>query len=125
MAKFLNHYHCPNCGAEWDMEWSSTCNDKCPNCSIEVEPHKVDDVLDNPSSASIEPVVMGIGSVLALCIPKGLEVSYMESGEYLRKWCADNNATYYARPRESFSIQEAKELAIAEGKSIVVAEDMS
>ncbi|MBU1176675.1 MAG: hypothetical protein KKH72_14830 [Alphaproteobacteria bacterium] len=32
MAWFLNHYHCGDCGTDWDDEWSCMCNDECPEC---------------------------------------------------------------------------------------------
>jgi predicted RNA-binding Zn-ribbon protein involved in translation (DUF1610 family) len=38
-AKFRNHYRCPNDGCEWQDLWSSMCNDKCPACNAEIEPH--------------------------------------------------------------------------------------
>ena len=32
MAWFRNHYHCGDCGADWEDEWSCGCDDECPNC---------------------------------------------------------------------------------------------
>lgn len=32
MAWYLNHYHCGDCGTDWDDEWSCCCDDECPNC---------------------------------------------------------------------------------------------
>ncbi len=32
MAWFLNHYHCDDCGADWEDEWSCCCDDDCPEC---------------------------------------------------------------------------------------------
>ena len=32
MAWYVNHYHCGDCGADWDDEWSCCCDDECPNC---------------------------------------------------------------------------------------------
>jgi hypothetical protein len=32
MAWFQNHYHCGDCGTEWEDEWSCCCDDECPNC---------------------------------------------------------------------------------------------
>lgn len=40
-------------------------------------------------------------------------------------WCAANDATYYAMPRENFSEWDAREKAVNEGKSYVVVEDLS
>lgn len=40
--QFVNHYR--HCGQEWSDTWSSMCNDKCPKCNAEIEPHKSDEV---------------------------------------------------------------------------------
>lgn len=32
MAWFRNHYHCGNCGADWEDEWSCCCDDDCRKC---------------------------------------------------------------------------------------------
>jgi hypothetical protein len=32
MAWYLNHYHCGDCGTDWDDEWSCCCDDECPAC---------------------------------------------------------------------------------------------
>jgi hypothetical protein len=37
--KFRNHYRCPRDGSEWQDAWSCMCNDKCPVCHAEIEPH--------------------------------------------------------------------------------------
>lgn len=37
---FENHYTCPNCGYDWSDVWSATCNDRCPVCRTETEPHE-------------------------------------------------------------------------------------
>lgn len=42
-AWYMNHYRCP-CGTEWDDEWDGMCNDHCPSCDKEVEPHASDDL---------------------------------------------------------------------------------
>lgn len=33
-----NNYKC-DCGEEWTDEWSCQCNDRCPGCNAEIEPH--------------------------------------------------------------------------------------
>lgn len=38
--RFINHYRCPNDGTEWADEWDCMCNDKCPKCNAEIEPHE-------------------------------------------------------------------------------------
>jgi len=35
---YINHYRCP-CGSEWTDSWTCACNDRCPVCNTEVEPH--------------------------------------------------------------------------------------
>lgn len=37
---FVNHYSCTACGTSWTSQWSCMCNDRCPNCDREIEPHK-------------------------------------------------------------------------------------
>ena len=32
MAWFRNHYHCGDCGTDWEDEWSCSCDDECPEC---------------------------------------------------------------------------------------------
>jgi hypothetical protein len=32
MAWYRNHYHCGDCGADWEDEWSCCCDDECPRC---------------------------------------------------------------------------------------------
>lgn len=45
MATYLNHYHCNACDISWQDEWSCKCNDRCPSCNKEIEPHE-SEVLD-------------------------------------------------------------------------------
>jgi hypothetical protein len=47
-VRFLNHYKCPDDGAEWTDEWSCTCNDRCPKCNKEIEPYESEEI-DPPS----------------------------------------------------------------------------
>jgi transcription initiation factor IIE alpha subunit len=42
--KFSMQYVCPDDGTRWTMEWSCTCNDKCPTCNKEIEPSEVEDL---------------------------------------------------------------------------------
>jgi hypothetical protein len=32
MAWYRNHYHCGDCGTDWEDEWSCCCDDECPHC---------------------------------------------------------------------------------------------
>jgi len=40
MAQFLNTYRCPDCGEEWQDEWSCGCDDPCPNCDAPISPYQ-------------------------------------------------------------------------------------
>jgi transcription initiation factor IIE alpha subunit len=42
---FRNYYHCPYDGASWTAEWSCQCNDRCPTCRAEIEPHDSEDIV--------------------------------------------------------------------------------
>lgn len=32
MVWYRNHYHCGDCGTDWEDEWSCCCDDECPEC---------------------------------------------------------------------------------------------
>ncbi|KAA0888745.1 hypothetical protein [Oryzomonas rubra] len=49
MPKFLNHY--THCGRIWSDLWDSKCNDRCPVCRAEIEPHASDKVDDTEAAA--------------------------------------------------------------------------
>lgn len=51
--------------------------------------------------------------------------SYSKDRDEVKAWCEANDAIYYARDREEFSLEEAREMAIEAGKSRVVYEDLS
>jgi predicted alpha/beta hydrolase len=53
------------------------------------------------------------------------DLTYEQSREWLRNWCCRHNATYYSAPKESFSLEAAREQAIDCGKNTVVVEDLS
>lgn len=40
--KYRNFYLC--CDTEWQDEWDSTCNDRCPVCNKEIAPYKSEDI---------------------------------------------------------------------------------
>ena len=48
-----------------------------------------------------------------------------EYNELFIKWCHENNALYYARPKEDFSEAEALDIATADGYDIVLLENLS
>jgi hypothetical protein len=35
---FNNFYKCDNCNTHWISKWSCQCNDRCPDCGVEIEP---------------------------------------------------------------------------------------
>ena len=39
---YLNHYHCPSCGLDWQDEWDCGCNDHCPSCHQEIVAYQSD-----------------------------------------------------------------------------------
>lgn len=65
MAWFLNHYHCDDCGADWEDEWSCCCDDECPVCgSGDWSPVESDDVtfVVEPEDDKLEPRILGGGA---------------------------------------------------------------
>jgi hypothetical protein len=53
------------------------------------------------------------------------EPGFQERAARFRQWCTDNQVYYYARPRESFSLVEAIDLAKKAGCGRFIIEDMS
>ena len=44
-CRHVNHYECV-CGETWTDQWSCQCNDECPACGREIEPHSSDYIED-------------------------------------------------------------------------------
>jgi DNA-directed RNA polymerase subunit RPC12/RpoP len=42
--KFHNFYKCSECATEWEDEWDSACNDRCPKCNAEIEPTRSEEI---------------------------------------------------------------------------------
>jgi hypothetical protein len=40
---YVNFYKCPRCGTKWEDEWSSMCNDECPELS-DIAPYESHDL---------------------------------------------------------------------------------
>jgi hypothetical protein len=36
--RYNNHYHCEDCGIEWDDQWDCKCDDECPECNTSISP---------------------------------------------------------------------------------------
>jgi hypothetical protein len=49
-CRIVNHYECQACHETWTDQWSCACNDRCPSCNREIEPHESTylDILGNP-----------------------------------------------------------------------------
>ena len=41
---YNNYYHCPACDHDWEDQWDSMCNDRCPVCRSEIEPYTSEEV---------------------------------------------------------------------------------
>ena len=48
--RYKNHYAC-DCGAEWDDEWSCTCDDPCPVCDAACTPMHSIDLMETQEAA--------------------------------------------------------------------------
>jgi hypothetical protein len=44
MPQYLNHYICVRCDQHWDDEWDCMCDDRCPNCDLEMTPYLSEDM---------------------------------------------------------------------------------
>ena len=44
-CRLVNFYKCPSCGAAWTDQWSCACNDRCPECGVEVEPEESEELV--------------------------------------------------------------------------------
>ena len=42
---YSNQYACVRCGFEWQDNWDCMCNDRCPQCDIEMTPYASIDLL--------------------------------------------------------------------------------
>lgn len=59
MAWYRNHYHCGDCGTDWEDEWSCCCDDECPNCgSSDWSPVESDDLTEIVCDVGDKFVVM-------------------------------------------------------------------
>jgi hypothetical protein len=42
--RFRNYYECSHDGTKWHDECTCMCNDRCPMCDTETEPHFSEDI---------------------------------------------------------------------------------
>ena len=64
---FRNSYLCPDCGAELEDEWSCMCNDRCPECDVEIEPSSSEDLsrpLSNQDYSGAAYMIFGSEALL-------------------------------------------------------------
>ena len=70
--------------------------------------------------------VVNICDLLERLYPDGhLGVDGYGERHSVKKWCDENESHYYAAPREDFFMFVAVQETIAEGKDVVVVEDLS
>lgn len=78
-----------------------------------------------------EVLGVNVTRVIELLFPNYYDMSKWHLRDFeadraaIQAWCDANGAVYYARGREEFSMSEAREEALAAGKSLVVYEDLS
>lgn len=58
-------------------------------------------------------------------IDPDMDLSYEEENKAMKKWCKENDALYYGKPKVNFRIDEAVKQARDEGKTKVILEDLS
>jgi hypothetical protein len=68
-------------------------------------------------------IVLTVDQVLASS-PKTLD-TWEDECKYIRDWCNDHNAYYYARPKEDFNEHEARVEARDLGVEFLILEDLS
>ena len=75
--------------------------------------------------------VLGICDVIDALVPGyysnriWTKMLYSEMNEILMKWAEKWEVSYYTAPREEFFISKGVELALHEGNSFVIVEDLS
>ena len=70
--------------------------------------------------------VVNICDLLERLYPDGhLGVDGYGERHSVKKWCDENESHYYAAPREDFFMFVAVQETLAEGKDVVVVEDLS
>ena len=50
---YRKFYKCPECSHEWDDTWDCLCNDRCPVCNAEIEPHDWEEIEEEASSPDL------------------------------------------------------------------------
>jgi len=50
---YRKFYCCSECGHEWEDAWDCLCNDRCPECNVEIEPYDWEEVEEEASSSDL------------------------------------------------------------------------
>lgn len=86
-------YRCPNCGEEWDDEWSCAVNSDCPECGArDIEPYD-HDIVDDDEDEPDEPPPKFLVYTAAYCgmrLDHGQFESLGEAQERVKRrieWC--------------------------------------
>jgi len=94
MAWYRNHYHCGDCGTDWEDEWSCCCDDECPECgSRHWSPTESEDLTEVIRGA-------GDGAFVVLRSPDGADdkpryrtVAKFTSEEFAMRFIRDGELT--------------------------------
>jgi hypothetical protein len=93
MAWYRNHYHCGDCGTDWEDEWSYCCDDECPNCgSSDWSPVESEDLTEVVESTDWGFVVMRSPDT-AEDKPRYAPIARFASEEPARRFIRDGELT--------------------------------
>jgi len=119
-----------NEGARWteEPEWSNveidwrrqpSPEEEAAKNNLKAEGYKIHDWMDGVS-------VITLWDWMQKNYPNDeIRSLYQEIEEKVEAWGATNNATFYAAPRELFSVHDAVRQAKHEGKTIAIVDDLS
>lgn len=117
--RFLNHYRC-QCGCAWSDSWSSTCDDRCPECNRSISPYFSDDLPDEIVETAEERELrlleairdmQPVSTASEVCLSMAL-AQVKESAGYLLKLKAKlkqqqhDSSLPHDGPRQAASVQE-------------------
>ena len=103
--RFNNHYKCP-CGYEWEDEWDCMCNDRCPVCNKEIEPHHSDESCPVCESFTCKGCDIPDDAVITDYV-KGTREERVDSGlqEAIDNWFAKRKPVF-EKAKEAFHQQQ-------------------
>ena len=77
MAWFNKRYRCPECKAYWESDWSSGCDDECPECGCsDISPVESIDM-----TVVVEPSGSGTWTILYSPLDAGYDPEYRPVAE--------------------------------------------